>query len=377
MILVIFLVIAGVNVGIALVFAVRLIRSLETMRPRIAVPLSAKNQPTVSICIPARNEKHAMTQCLERVLASDYEKLEVIVFDDSSDDETSVLIRSFAHVGVRFVPGAELPGEWLGRNRALDILAHEASGDYVVFMDVDTYIDTDSISKLMGYMNASSKTMLSVIPSRRDIWRMSVLLSPLRYFWQLIATTKKSPSASGALWIAKRDELLEFGGLARFKHEVRAETKLAELFDGLYQCIVDTGRFGVNYEKKWRSQLETSRRILYPSMKGWSTIVALFVLIVLNIPTLVILGSIIYGWTNLQTVFSLVLAAFMVLYSVYTHAMWRQNWWLGGLLWPYIILQEFVLFIWSCEGYARHTITWKGRPIAAPIAQAERLEINR
>ncbi|HSW78157.1 MAG TPA: glycosyltransferase family 2 protein [Candidatus Chromulinivoraceae bacterium] len=373
----IFLTLAGIIIMFATFFAVRLALSLGSMRPHLTKPLSSKDLPTVSVCIPARNEKHAMTQCLERVLASDYEKLEVVVFDDSSDDETSVLIRSFAHVGVRFVPGTELPGEWLGRNRALDILAHEASGDYIVFMDVDTYITVNSITRLMSYMKTSSKDMISVIPSRQDVWRMSVLFSPLRYFWQLILSHKTIPSASGALWITDREQLLSFGGLARFKHEVQAETKLATLFSSTYQCLVDAGLFGVSYEKKWSSQLETSRRLLYPTMRGWRAPLALATLLTLNIPTVVLLSAFMTGWTSLQYVFGLVLIAFMALYSMYTHIVWRQNWWLGGLLWPIIIAQELMLFVWSVEGYMRHSITWKGRPIAAPITQTERLEIER
>ena len=42
--------------------------------------------PSVSVCIPARNETHAMTECLERVLASDYEKLEIIAEDSDKND---------------------------------------------------------------------------------------------------------------------------------------------------------------------------------------------------------------------------------------------------------------------------------------------------
>lgn len=377
MITLIFLAIAAVIIVIAAVLAIRLVQSLETMRPHSISPLPSKDLPTVSICIPARNEKHAMTQCLERVLTSDYEKFEIVVFDDSSDDETSVLIRSFAHAGVRFVPGTELPGEWLGRNRALDILAHEASGDYVVFMDVDTYIETDSITKLMSYMKTASKSMVSVMPSRRDVWRMSVLFSPLRYFWQLSISSKSYPPASGALWAVKHEELLDFGGLARFKHEVRAETKLAALFNDAYQCIVDAGLFGVSYEKKWSSQLETSRRLLYPAVRGWKSLAALIALVVLNIPTVLVASGFVTGWTSLQLVFGMVLVAFMSLYSIYTHAVWRQNWWIGGLLWPLIIAQELALFVWSIEGYLRHTITWKGRPITAPIVQAARVKIDR
>src|ERR1700759_1043342 len=87
-----------------------------------------KDLPSVSVCIPARNETHAMSQCLERVIASTYPKLEVIVLDDSSVDDTSVLIKAYAHAGVRFVEGSRLPKGWLGKNHALQGLLHEASG---------------------------------------------------------------------------------------------------------------------------------------------------------------------------------------------------------------------------------------------------------
>ena len=88
--------------------------------------------PSVSVCIAARNETHAMTQCLERVIATDYPKLEIIVLDDGSRDDTSILIKSFAHAGVRFVEGKTLQDGWLGKNYAQYTLAKEASGKIVV-----------------------------------------------------------------------------------------------------------------------------------------------------------------------------------------------------------------------------------------------------
>ena len=53
---------------------------LFTRPPRIT---SSDQLPSVSVCIPARNETHAMSECLESVLASDYPKLEAIVLDDT------------------------------------------------------------------------------------------------------------------------------------------------------------------------------------------------------------------------------------------------------------------------------------------------------
>src|SRR5688500_13660714 len=99
------------------------------------------DMPTVSICIPARNETHALADCLYSVLQSDYEKLEVIVLDDCSHDKTSRIIKSFAQDGVRFIQG-EMPAEgWLGKNYACETLAAQANGEYLIYMSVDTRIE--------------------------------------------------------------------------------------------------------------------------------------------------------------------------------------------------------------------------------------------
>jgi glycosyltransferase involved in cell wall biosynthesis len=160
-------------------FAIRLELGIRRFRIRRQYT-PAIELPSVSVCVPARNETHAMTQCLERVLASDYPKMEIVVFDDESADDTSVLINSFAHAGVRFVPGTSLPEGWLGKNHALEVLAREASGTYVIFLDVDTHIQPDTISQLVGYMTSEHLEMTSVIPGRHDAWRPNVLFGHLR-----------------------------------------------------------------------------------------------------------------------------------------------------------------------------------------------------
>ncbi|MCD8561812.1 glycosyltransferase, partial [Candidatus Saccharibacteria bacterium] len=109
------------------------------------------DMPSVSVCIPARNEQHALADCLQRVIASTYERLEIIVLDDVSGDDTSALIRSFAQDGVRFVQGKALPPGWLGKNHALQGLLEEASGSYVLFMDVDTRLEPQAIEHLVRY----------------------------------------------------------------------------------------------------------------------------------------------------------------------------------------------------------------------------------
>jgi len=369
----IFLAILSIDAGLAVYFAAALVRVAKQNRLPKNLP-KRSDTPSISICIPARNEKHAMVRCLERVLASNYERMEIIVFDDSSVDDTSVLIRSFAHAGVRFVPGSQLPEGWLGKNHALDILAQEASGSYVVFMDVDTLVEPTTLTKLMDYMLAADKSMVSVIPDRADAWRTSVLFGPLRYFWQL---TFNAPLAAGSFWAIKRDTLLGLGGLEPHKNEVHAESHIAGLVGSGYKCLVDSGRLGITYEKKWSSQMETSRRVLYPLAPGWRAVPAVLALAFMNVPLFVVLTDGLTGWSYRAVYPGVILGIFMLLYAFYAHLAWRRNWWLGGLLWPLLILQEFGLFLWSILGYVRHTVKWKGRSVTAPVVQVNRIEIDK
>ena len=335
--------------------------------------------PSVSVCIPARNETHALAACLERVLASDYEKLEIIVFDDSSADDTSVLIRSFAHVGVRFVPGPALPQGWLGKNHALEVLTEEASGTYVVFLDVDTFIQPNTISQLVGYAMSENAEMVSVIPGRNDAWRASVLFGHLRFFWQLILFRHERPAVGASLWMIDRSTLVDkVKGFAPFKESVEPEIHIAASLNGTYRCLANNAYIGVTYEKRWLSQIETSRRLLYPMFGGTPLqgISGLIILVLLNLP----FGALLYGvfdWTIIQTMALWHTLAFMAIYAVYVGRFWPKGWWAGALLWPLIILQELVLFIQSLWGYARHTITWKGRLVHAVTSKGDSLVIDK
>lgn len=322
--------------------------------------------PAVSVCIPARNETHAMTQCLESVIASDYEKLEIIVFDDSSVDDTSVLIKSFARSGVRFVEGAK-PKSWLGKNFALQGLLNEASGKYAVFMDVDVIIAPNTISDLMRYTVAHQASMVSVIPQRLDRWRSSVWFGSLRYLWLLILDTKERPAASGPLWCVDRDQLQALGGVSAFKNDVQPETAIAAAFakDDKFKTVLSNNTLGVTYQKKWSSQIEASIRLLAPTTGGgfysFAWLVGLFTLIIalatlpiglyLQSPVLILAG----------TTYN---ASMSLIFCFYFAIMWGQTWWLGGLvIWPIIIIQEAMLLAASIIQYARGQVSWKGRMI--------------
>lgn len=350
--------------GITLVWRMAVALKKYSVKKRYT---AAIEPPSVSVCIPARNERHAMTQCLERVLASDYKKMEVIVFDDNSEDDTSALIKSFAHEGVRFVPGTTLEGNWLGRNRALEILSREASGTYVIFMSVDTAIEPTTVSRLVSCMITEQKKMLSVLPRRQDMPRASALFGYLRYFWELIFADKNHPAVATALWMIDRTTFREtLGGLGESKMSVVPERDVAMKLNGQYLCLVSNAELGVNYEKRWGSQLETAKRLLFPALHFSSlrVLLAAMGLVLLVLPAALGIISLAMGDTPMA-VFSFVTLSFGGLsYALYTRFAWSSSWWMALFVWPYAVLQELVFVTLSVTGYLGHTITWKGRLVA-------------
>ena len=321
--------------------------------------------PSVSVCIPARNETHAMTQCLERVVASDYPKLEIIVLDDGSRDDTSVLIKSFAHSGVRFVEGKQLPDGWLGKNYAQATLAQEASGKIILFMNVDTRIERYTIRKLVGNMVASKTQMMSVIPLRNDNWQTSTLMTPMRYFWAMVRHMPSRPRAVSNAWLVERHFLVEqLQSDKSLQLSMLLETCLArKLADaGKYRLVISNKVLGLRYEKKWSSQLETSIRILYPQCDAYTLQVAWLILLL----ALTLVPYVAVFWQPWALV--LIALQYAIAYY-YLSSIWVRYRLVGALILPVTVAQEICLLVISTYKYKRNTVTWKGRPITVTRRQ--------
>ncbi len=339
--------------------------------------LSTNDLPTVSVCVPARNETHAMTQCLERVVASSYPKLEIIVLDDASKDNTSVLIKSFAHVGVRFVEGSPLPDGWLGKTHAEHELFHEASGDIIFYLDVDTHIKPQTIDRLVATMIAEEADVVSVLPTRDDIWRGSILFATLRYFWTMVIHRRDYPAVASSAWMVRRDFLMQsFGGFENLRLAVEPEKLIAAraAADHRYRFLISTADMGVSYEKKWRSQLETSVRLLYPGLEGRviQVILAYIVLSLMLLPFVWVPTALVVGWSSAHDIALLTGLLYIVSYTLYTMRVWRKGWIIGGVVFPVVLVQEVILLTVSIYAYATRTVTWKGRPITGSAKSVAR-----
>ncbi len=106
--------------------------------------------PLISICVPARNEEHNIRNCVESALAQDYRNIEVIILDDRSTDATSEILRRLAAQNDMLKPisGSDLPEGWAGKPHALFQAAASARGEWLCFVDADTFLKPEAISSV-------------------------------------------------------------------------------------------------------------------------------------------------------------------------------------------------------------------------------------
>jgi len=106
----------------------------------------------VSVLVPARNEASRIRACLESVLVQGSSVLEVIVYSDESTDETEAIVRSVAGLDprVRLITGGPLPGGWVGKPHACQVLAEQARGLWLLFVDADVRLQRGAVEGLLS-----------------------------------------------------------------------------------------------------------------------------------------------------------------------------------------------------------------------------------
>lgn len=105
------------------------------------------SKPTVSIIVAAYNAEATLRHCLESVLNHNRAKLELIVVDDRSYDQTSGIAQRFAAFDSRvsYIKNQGIKGASAARNLGLS----HARGEYILFMDADDWMLAGAIDKLL------------------------------------------------------------------------------------------------------------------------------------------------------------------------------------------------------------------------------------
>ena len=102
------------------------------------LPVSAADQPLVSIIVTVYNAEQSLPRCLDSICAQTYQNLEIILVDDGSTDDSLTVCRQFAYRDDRIrVLSQTNSGVSAARNNAMET----ATGKYIQFVDSDDWID--------------------------------------------------------------------------------------------------------------------------------------------------------------------------------------------------------------------------------------------
>jgi chlorobactene glucosyltransferase len=99
------------------------------------------------------------------VLATTYARVELVVVDDHSSDDTAAVARAAAggDPRARVVANAPLPAGWFGKQWACATGAAEARGDVLLFADADTVHAPDLVPRAVAALRRRGGGLLSVV----------------------------------------------------------------------------------------------------------------------------------------------------------------------------------------------------------------------
>jgi chlorobactene glucosyltransferase len=205
---------------------------------------SALRNPTdISIIVPARNESLNLARCLDGLLHQDYpaDRLNIIVVDDNSSDDTLAIARSLAGKSGRITVTEcpPLPPHWCGKPHACWIGASlsRPGDEWLCFVDADVEAEPPLITSAVAAARSQQLALLSLTPRQRLGSFAERLVIPcglfLMAFYQDLKTVQSPHSdkvtASGQFMLVHRHAYEIVGGHAAVHDAICEDVELALL----------------------------------------------------------------------------------------------------------------------------------------------------
>src|SRR3972149_2872092 len=196
------------------------------------------NPPLVSVIIPARNERENISKCLASINNQTYKELEIVVIDDGSKDGTYRAVEGMQknNAKLKLIKNGNLPEGWIGKNYAIHLGMKEARGEWLLFLDADTELYPDAISKVLSFGLSNNINMVSFSPEQVlcKFWEASVqpviyeFLSS-RYDYNCVNSPRMEiAAANGQFIMIQRSVYESVGGHETIRDKILEDVSLAE-----------------------------------------------------------------------------------------------------------------------------------------------------
>lgn len=107
----------------------------------------------VSVIVPVYRAEDYLQQCVKSILTQTHSNLEAILVDDGSPDKCPILCDMFAETDTRIqVIHKKNEGAALARKAGLET----ATGEYVLFIDCDDWLEANTVSDCLDIVNSDN-----------------------------------------------------------------------------------------------------------------------------------------------------------------------------------------------------------------------------
>lgn len=105
------------------------------------------SEALISIVVPVYKVEPYIRRCVESIIGQTHQRIELILVDDGSPDNCGAICDEYARSDNRItVIHTENKGAYSARNKALDV----ATGDYLMFVDSDDWVEPDFCEKALN-----------------------------------------------------------------------------------------------------------------------------------------------------------------------------------------------------------------------------------
>ncbi len=354
-------------VFVSLRLVISVVNFLSKSYPKYA---GLKSSPLLSVLIPARNEEQNIGTVLDDLTAQDYQSIEILVYDDLSEDNTADMVKakSQADPRIRCLSGKPLPEGWNGKNHACHLLSLNARGDYLLFVDADVRIGNGLFRNALSMAKKNKLQLLSIFPTQEmktfgekiTVPVMNWILTSLLPLPMVLHSKKPSlAAANGQFMLFEKENYFQHQWHKTFRKEKAEDI-------AIMKAIKRKGYRGQTLlgDKSVRCRMYSG---YHDAIEGFSKNVNAYFgnsyAVAFGFALIVTFGFLVVG-LNLGAYFLAVYLLISAAVKAFTAASAKQPVILNVLLFPLQIIALWVMLIVSLKNSIQKSHQWKGRKIS-------------
>ena len=238
----------------------------------------AENLPFVSILIAARNEEEHIGQTLNSLLSQEYpmDKIEILVGDDSSEDTTAAIVKSFQekHPNIHYYLIEQPKDKHKAKAGVLEVIGEKAKGEFMLFTDADIKLPSTWLPKHLACL----KDEVAIQSGFTIIQRTGFFSSMQMIDWsfalgmvKILSGWKLPITAVGNNMLIKSDAYRKTGGYKDLPYSVTEDfnffQKVVKQGFG-FQQLANAGTLAISQpQTNFKSLLEQRKRWMIGAMQ--------------------------------------------------------------------------------------------------------------